>query len=555
MPAPTTVPFVGYLMAVETYGAISLFPPLFAIVLAMVTRKPILSLFLGIWSGAVIYAANLGVVQSLNWIVSSIGESTFNAKIMLIVLFLGAGVALIWRLGGASAIANAATKRLDSQRKVGLATWIFGMLWFFGDYSNTAIVGTTMREMADEMRMSREKLAYIIDSTAAPVATFGISSWVVYQLSMIREGYSAAGISAGSNGVPGAFELFLSSVPFNMYCILAIAMVGIIVLTKRDFGEMLTAEHRSWTEGKLLRDNAVPMQSAEDSLGDVLTDSPQLRFFLIPVGSLIAVVFGGAFYTGLSASEAGADPLTIVGNAAFVDALLWGTFTMVAVALLLGVASGLASLDEAMETVIDGFSMMLTALSILVMAWTIGTVTTALGTGAYVTSVAEAFVTPVLLPIVILLAAAVVAFSTGTSWGTMAIVTPIAIPLAWSVGGSTPALLPVAVGTIFSGAIFGDHCSPISDTTILASTFTGSDHIDHVRTQMYYAVTVLSVAGLLLLTWGVTGITPVILLPIGVGLLYSVVYALSEMDAGRKDINAKAVKSTQRSSSASPSDD
>jgi len=137
----------------------------------------------------------------------------------------------------------------------------------------------------------------------------------------------------------------------------------------------------------------------------------------------------------------------------------------------------------------------------------------------------------------------------------MAIVTPIAIPLAWSVGGSTPALLPVAVGTIFSGAIFGDHCSPISDTTILASTFTGSDHIDHVRTQMYYAVTVLSVAGLLLLTWGVTGITPVVLLPIGVGLLYGVVYALSEMDAGRKDINAKAVNSTQRSSSASPSDD
>jgi Na+/H+ antiporter NhaC len=228
------------------------------------------------------------------------------------------------------------------------------MLWFFGDYSNTAIVGTTMREMADEMRMSREKLAYIIDSTAAPVATFGISSWVVYQLSMIREGYSAAGIEAGSNGVPGAFELFISSVPFNMYCILAVAMVGIVVISKRDFGEMLTAEHRSWTEGKLLRDNAVPMQSAEDSLGDVLTDSPKLRFFLVPVGSLIAVVFGGAAYTGLSASEAGADPLTIVGNAAFVDALLWGTFTMVAVALSLGVASGLASLDEAMETVQAG---------------------------------------------------------------------------------------------------------------------------------------------------------------------------------------------------------
>jgi Na+/H+ antiporter NhaC len=189
------------------------------------------------------------------------------------------------------------------------------------------------------------------------------------------------------------------------------------------------------------------------------------------------------------------------------------------------------------------------------MAWTIGTVTTALGTGVYVTNVAEAFVTPMLLPIVILFAAAVVAFSTGTSWGTMAIVTPIAIPLAWSVGGSTPALLPVAVGTIFSGAIFGDHCSPISDTTILASTFTGSDHIDHVRTQMYYAVTVLVVAALLLLTWGATGVTPVVLLPIGVGLLYGIVYGLSELDAGRKDINAKSVNSTRHTPSSAPSDD
>ncbi|OYR44500.1 Na+/H+ antiporter NhaC family protein [Halorubrum sp. Eb13] len=542
-------------MTVETYGAISLFPPLFAIVLAMVTRKPVLSLFLGIWSGAVIFTANVGVVQSLDWVVSSIGESTFNAKIMLIVLFLGAGVALIWRLGGASAIANAATSRLDSQRKVGLATWVFGMLWFFGDYSNTAIVGTTMREMADELRMSREKLAYIIDSTAAPVATFGISSWVVYQLSMIREGYSAAGISPESEAVPGAFALFIQSVPFNVYCILAVAMVGIIVLSQRDFGEMLTAETRSWTEGKLLRDNAVPMQSAEDSLGDLLTDSPQLRFFLVPVGALITVVIGGAFFTGLSASDPGASTLDVVGNAQFVDALLWGTFAMVSVAIALGVGSGVASLDEAMETVIDGFGMMLTALSILVMAWTIGTVTTALGTGVYVTNVAEAFVTPTLLPLVVLFAAAVVAFSTGTSWGTMAIVTPIAIPLAYSVGGGTAALLPVAVGTIFSGAIFGDHCSPISDTTILASTFTGSDHIDHVRTQMYYAVTVLGVSALLLLTWGVTGITPVILLPVGATLLYGIVYVLSELDAGRKDVLAKPVESAQQTPASAPSDD
>jgi Na+/H+ antiporter NhaC len=538
--------------AVETYGAISLVPPLLAIVLAMATRKPLLSLFLGIWSGGVIFTASNGVVQTLNWIVDSIGASTFNAKIMLIVLFLGAGVALIWRLGGANALANAVTSKLNTQRKVGAATWIFGMIWFFDDYSNTAIVGTTMREISDEVSISREKLAYMIDSTAAPVATFGISSWVAYQLSMIQEGYAAAGISAGSDGVPDAFALFLQSIPFNMYCLFAVVMVGIIVFTGRDYGEMLDAEHRSATEGKVLRDDAVPMQSAEESLGEVLTDTPQLRYFLAPTLSLMGVVVGGGFITGIRASEPGAGPFEIAGNAAFVDALLWGTFAMVAVALVMGVGSGIANLDEAMETVIDGFSMMLTALTILVMAWTIGTVTTALGTGVYVTNIAESFVTPMLLPVVILLASAFIAFSTGTSWGTMAIITPIAVPLAWSVGGATPALLPVAIGTVFSGAIFGDHCSPISDTTILSSTFTGSDHIDHVRTQMTYATTVLIVAAALLTVWGATRITPLVLLPVGVATLAGLVYVLSELDAKRKNV---AATRTVRPGSRSTTDD
>ncbi|WP_049981758.1 Na+/H+ antiporter NhaC family protein [Halolamina rubra] len=541
----------GLLLPLQSseFGALSLLPPLLAIFLAMITRRAILSLFLGVWSGAVIYTGGHGFVKTLTWTAESIGASLFNAKILMIVMFLGAGVAMIWRLGGALAIANAATARLDSQRKVGLATWIFGMLWFFGDYSNTAIVGTTMRDMADQMRMSREKLSYIIDSTAAPVATFGISSWVVYQLSMIDQGYQSAGISEQA---PSSFSVFLQSIPFNMYCIFAIVMVGIIVMTQRDFGEMLDAEHRSWKEGKVLRDDANPMQSAEDSLGDVVTDEPSLRFFAIPVGTLITVVFFGAAYTGYTGAGAGASFITIVDNAAFVDALLWGSFSMASMGIISGTIAGLMSLEEAMETVIDGFGMMLTAASILIMAWTIGGVTTTLGTGTYVTNSAQAFISPTLLPIVILFAAALIAFSTGTSWGTMAIVTPIAIPLAWNIGGASPALLPVAVGTVFSGAIFGDHCSPISDTTILSSTFTGADHIDHVRTQIYYAMTVISVAAVMLLVWGATRITPLALLPVGVGLLYAVVYGLSEWDSSRKGVAPKASTTEQR---VAPSDD
>jgi len=303
----------------------------------------------------------------------------------------------------------------------------------------------------------------MIDSTAAPVATFGISSWVAYQLSMIREGYSAAGVSVEAGEVPGAFALFLQSIPFNMYCLFAVVMVGIIVFSGRDFGEMLDAEHRPRRgEAPAGRGDSDAKRRRQPRRGaHRLAAAPVLR-------CADPLADGGRgrrrAYTGLGGSEPGASVFEIAGNAAFVDALLWGTFTMVAVALVMGVGSGIANLDEAMETVIDGFSMMLTALTILVMAWTIGSVTTALGTGIYVTNIAENFVTPTLLPVVVLVASAFIAFSTGTSWGTMAIVTPIAVPLAWSVGGATPALLPVAIGTVFSGAIFGDHCSPISPT-------------------------------------------------------------------------------------------
>jgi len=323
-----------------------------------------------------------------------------------------------------------------------------------------------------------------------------------------------------------------------MYCCLfAVVMVGIIVFSGRDFGEMLDAEHRSATgEAPAGRGDSDAKRRRQPRRGaHRLAAAPVLR-------CADPLADGGRGRRrglhGTWGSEPGASVFEIAGNAAFVDALLWGTFTMVAVALVMGVGSGIANLDEAMETVIDGFSMMLTALTILVMAWTIGSVTTALGTGIYVTNIAENFVTPTLLPVVVLVASAFIAFSTGTSWGTMAIVTPIAVPLAWSVGGATPALLPVAIGTVFSGAIFGDHCSPISDTTILSSTFTGADHIDHVRTQMYYATTVLVVAASLLTVWGATRITPLVLLPVGVVMLGGLVYVLSEFDANRKDVEA-----------------
>ncbi|WP_254766107.1 Na+/H+ antiporter NhaC family protein [Salinilacihabitans rarus] len=536
------------------FGALSLVPPLLAIVLAIVTRRALLSLFIGIWVGGTLFVARgaagivdvvtlplAGGVQAFDWIIGSIADD-FNAQIILFTMLIGAGIALIWRMGGSIAVANYATSRIDSHRKVGLGAWALGLFWFFDDYANTAIVGSAMKDIADEMNMSREKLSYILDSTAAPVATFGISSWVAFQISLIDNELPSL-----DGETPGAVATFLRSIPFNVYCLLAIVMVLLIVLTRRDFGEMLDAETRARTTGKVNRDGAKPLQSMKDDLGELASDDPRLRSFVLPVAMLVLVVVSGALYTGLSAIDAGlaevfADSdalITLVDSMDFTGALVWGSFTMVATGVVLALYDDIMDLREAMETVIDGFAIMLNAVSILVMAWSIGTVAGELGTGEYVTGIAEGVVTPALLPVVILLSAALISFSIGTSWGTMGIVTPIAVPMAWTIGGQSPELLAVAVGAVFSGAIFGDHCSPISDTTILSSTFAGADHIDHVRTQIYYAMTVMFVAILVYLVYGFLGLPPLVLVPLGVAILAGLVYGLSELDATRKGVSSR----------------
>ena len=530
------------------FGALSLVPPLLAIVLAIVTRRAMLSLFLGIWVGGVIYSGGVGVGQLYEWVISSIGESTFNAKILVFTMQIGAGIALIWRLGGALAITNFATKRIDSHRKIGISTWLLGLLWNFDDYANNAIVGSSMKNLADEMNMSREKLAYLLDSTAAPVATIGLSSWVAFEIGLIANQYQELGIA---DQTPSAAATFIQSIPFNVYSILAIAMVGIIVVTQRDFGEMLDAEERAQRTGNVIREDAQPLQNIKDELGEPLTDSAPLRVFILPVVALVTVVVGGAAMMGYAP---GRTLVEMVNNTEVATALVWGSFAMVATAVVVGLSEDILSLGQAMETVLDGFGTMLPAISILVLAWSIGAVATALGTGAYVTQFASGVVSPLMVPVVVFVTSAFIAFAIGTSWGTMSIMTPIVIPLAWEIGGNSPQFIAVAIGAMFSGAIFGDNCSPISDTTVLASTFAGSDHVDHVRTQMYYAFTVLLATVVVYLLYGATNLSPLVLLPVGILTLVGLVYGFSELDARRKNVSAKPT-SGRASSRSTVSDD
>ncbi|WP_222918423.1 Na+/H+ antiporter NhaC family protein [Natrinema sp. SYSU A 869] len=540
-----------------TYGALSVLPPLLAIVLAIVTRRPMLALFLGIWSGAVVYTESLGIAQTFDWIVSAIiVDEGFHVQILVFTLLLGSGVALIWRLGGAIAVRRWATDHLESQRTVGLTTWGLGLVMFFDDYANTAIVGSTMRELSDELRISREKLAYIVDSTAAPVATLGISSWVAFQLSLISTAYDDMGVAGEA---PTAFATFVRSIPYNTYALLAIVMVGIVVYTGRDYGEMLDAEHRARTTGAVNREGAQPLQKVEEDLGEPIDKRPMLRTFFAPVVVLIGVTLAGAFWTGYqswlsSQAESGAPTafgaavdevgftqvlIDIVGAGDFATALIWGSFAMVATAIAIGLAYGLFDIGDGVDTVIDGFGIMLTAVTILVLAWTISSVAETLGTGQYVANVAEPYLTTELLPVLILFVAAFVAFTMGSSWATMGLVTPIAIQVAYEFGTGFE-LVPVAVGAVFSGAIFGDHASPISDTTVLSATFSGADLIDHVRTQLPYALTVfLVVVGCYLLN-GYLGIPPIVFLPLGVLALVGLVVGLSKLDADRKGLEPVA---------------
>lgn len=572
-------------MAAGTFGIWSIVPLLLAIILAFITRKAVLALFVGVWSGGIIYhypdsmellitnlnklgipaaeplsqvigifvAGIWGLIQSSNWIVASVGNSVFNMQIVIFCFLLGSAVAMIWRLGGTHAVASWATQHVDTQRKAGLTAWGLGLVMFFDDYANSAIVGTTMKDISDSLRMSREKLAYIVDSTAAPVSTLTLSSWAAFQISMIDAGYEATDLAA--NETPSSFVIFIQSIPFNMYAILAIAMVAIIVVTRWDYGEMLTAEHRAATTGNVNAENAQPMQDVKEELGEPNLDNPHLSVFIIPVLVLITVMVLGVFVSGYSP---GAELYEIIINADYASSLVLASVAMVGITYYYGYSLGLQSITESVDTTIEGFEIMMTAVAILVFAFSIGEVVGALGTGEYVAGYANAFLTPELLIIAVLLVGAFMAF-TGDSWAAMGALTPIAVPIAWELTGNHT-MVAVVVGAVFSGAIFGDHTSPISPSTVLSATFTGADLIDHVRTQVYYAVPVLMVSAVLLLVWGygspIWGRSiwaAVALLPFGILVLIGVVYGLSRFDANRKDVDPIAIRAVDPSSTSETS--
>lgn len=521
-------------------GWLSLLPPLVAIVLALVFREVVLSLFAGVWFGALIVAQWNPLTASMisvdRFVVEGLAD-TDKISIIVFSMLLGGMVGVIGRSGGTLGIVESMRHLATSARRGQFMTWLAGIIIFFDDYANTLIVGNTMRPVTDRLQVSREKLAYIVDSTAAPMAAIAvISTWVGFEISLIGDGLTTAAgqatdpatVAELTMGAQNPFGVFLHSIPYLFYPILALLFVLLIAITGRDFGPMLGAERRARSGDGLLAPGARPAVDVSSSYMAPPDGVPH-RWYnaALPVITVIVVALLGIFYTGAQEAEAGATLWQIVGGADPFKTLIWASFAGNVVAIGLAVAQRLLSLGAALEAWINGMRAMLLAIIILVLAWALGGVTEALGTGPYLSGLLRDTLPIGLLPVIVFVTAAVISFATGTSWGTMAILFPVVIPLAVAMGagvgfegGGHYTILLGVISSVMAGSIFGDHCSPISDTTVMSSMASACDHVDHVRTQLPYALTVAVVGMLVGDIPTAYGLPPWVSILLGIAVLY-----------------------------------
>ncbi len=497
------------------YGSwISIVPPLVAIGFALITREVILSLFAGIWIGALFitgYDPFSGTSRSLEFLVEALVDADHIA-IIVFSLLLGGMVGVMSRGGGTQGVVDLLQKFAKDRFSGQLYTWISAFFLFFDDYANTLIRGNALRPMTDRLKISREKLAYIVDSTAAPLAVIAIlTTWIGFEITQIQN--SLASLAQQTDdvvlaeqlqaGAENAFLIFLHSIPYLFYPILALIFVLMVIVMRRDFGPMLKAERRAVTGGGVLRPGSMP--AADTSLESLQPREGTPRKWhnaVIPVVAVIVVALYGLYSTGAAGLDPGERTLiNIIGDADPFASLLWASFAGCAVAIALVIFQKVLTVTQALESMVGGMQSMLMAVIILVLAWGLGGVTQEVGTGTYLASLLEDTLPMMLLPGLVFFIAAITAFSTGTSWGTMAILFPVVVPLAVAMGagvgfagGEHYGILLGSVSSVMAGAVFGDHCSPISDTTVISSMSSACDLIDHVNTQLPYAVVVALVA-------------------------------------------------------------
>lgn len=464
----------------------SLFPPVIAIGLALITKEVYSSLFVGILSGGIIYAAASGtgfegtfksVVQ--DGLITNLSNA-YNVGILVFLVVLGIIVVLMNKAGGSRAYGEWAAAHIKGRRGVALSTFFLGVLIFVDDYFNCLTVGSVMRPITDKHNISRSKLAYLIDSTAAPICIIApISSW-------------AAAVSGTVEGVNG-ISLFINTIPYNLYAFLTILMVIFISVSDTDYGPMKIHEDNAKNGDIFTTKNNTYEQDAQP-----VTERGRVIDLILPVAVLIVFCVVGMIYTGGFFS--GTDFVTAFANCDAAYGLSLGSISALIVIIAYYMFRRVLKFNECMDSIAAGFKQMVPAILILTFAWTLKTMTNHLEAGAFVSGVVQsATALSVLLPVILFVVAIGLAFATGTSWGTFGILIPIVTSVFESElanvsqTGEIPSMVIICISACLAGAVCGDHCSPISDTTIMASTGAQCDHVNHVSTQLPYALTVAAV--------------------------------------------------------------
>ena len=509
-------------------GWVSITPPILAIFVALTLRNVIPALLMGVWLGAAALRSFTpigilgGLLDSFQLYVTEALADEDHAAIILFSLMIGGMVGIITRNGGMASIVRMMVKRAKTAIGGQVSVWLMGLMIFFDDYSNTLVVGNTARPLTDHLKISREKLAYIVDSTAAPVVCLAlITTWIGYEVGLIQEALA---------GIPeieaAAYTVFLHSIPYSFYPILAVIFVLAVASTGRDMGPMYKAELRA-------RNGQVSPVSVDDlpsMQGEELEPKPNIPMravnAFIPLMVLIVALIVGIYVTGYGEEKSIGD---IVGDANAYKAMMWASLLGALTAAVLTIGQRILNAHETVDAWYGGARAMLFAMIILVLAWALAGVTAHLHTADYLVTILADTLPVALVPATVFILSAITAFTTGTSWGTMGILMPLVIPLCWAVmtvNGVNDAahmhILYSAIACNLAGAVWGDHCSPISDTTVLSSMASGCDHIEHVRTQLPYAMLVGAVGIAVGTIPAGYGFPPVMSIIIGVVVLVAI---------------------------------
>ncbi len=466
------------------FGWLSVIPPVFAILLAIKTRQVFISLFLGIVAGWIIISGGnvlTGIELSIQSIID-VFKDAGNTRVIIFCALVGALITLTQANGGVQGFVDLIQKKniVTNRKRATVVSFLVGCSVFIESSISILVTGTIFHPIYEKFKISREKLAYICDTTSSPVCILiPLNAWGAYVISLLEK-----------ENIPNSFSVFINTIPLNFYAILSVLFAGFIAFSYKDFGSMKKAEKRSEETGKTIADGALPVVSEDVSSTKPKKGIPHRALnMIIPIMVMIVMMPVSLLVTGNGDLTAGSGSTSV----------LWSVLSAITVAGIISLFQRLLNLKEVMDFTLKGIAGLIPLAILMTLAFSIGDTCRTLGTGEYVASVSSDFLSPAAIAPILFITSAFIAFSTGTSWGTFAIMIPIAVPTALYMDVS----LSLSIAAVLSGSVFGDHCSPISDTTIVSSMASACDHIDHVKTQIPYALSMAAIAAVLFWVAGI----------------------------------------------------